>query len=124
MYYYINRYLTLEENAIKLSEIEMDLGEYNKYFYEQRGNKVLLDFIDTRTLQVLENFAIISKYENFYNLIPNLSYSFFNIESRCLLEDINYNETDSIGIIEIPFFQGTLKQTYSIESIDKLKMFS
>ena len=124
MYYYINRYLTLEENTIKLSEIEMDLGEYNKYFYEQRGNKVLLDFIDARTLQVLENFAIISKYENFYNLIPNLSYSFFNIESRCLLEDINYIEADSIGIIEIPFFQGTLKQTYSIESIDKLKFLS
>lgn len=84
MYYYINRYLTLEENTIKLSEIEMDLGEYNKYFYEQRGNKVLLDFIDARTLQVLENFAIISKYENFYNLIPNLSYSFFNIESASI----------------------------------------
>lgn len=123
MKYYVNKYLCREGNGVRVSEVFLELPkDFADFLISNRGNCVEVELNDIE-IQLLKDYCILSNIENYYNLIPNLGYTFFGLEGRCLLEDLNDKNLSQkrVGIVEVPYFQGTLKHDFERDSIITLK---
>lgn len=126
MKYFINNYIKREENGIRISEIYLEMNkESADFLYKNRGKYIDILF-GNDDIEILINYSFISLFPNYYNLIPNTSYSLFGLDSRCLLEDLNDVESreKKVGVFEFPYFQGTIKHNYNRDSISILKDMS
>ncbi|HEP1835990.1 TPA: arginase family protein [Streptococcus suis] len=126
MRYFVNKYLCREVGGLRISEAFLEMSnDYADFLFVHRGQQVELELKEAE-IQLLINYCVLSKFENYYNLVPNIGYTFFGIEGRCLLEDLNDGNAEKrrVGIIEIPYFQGTLKHDFERDSIITLKDYS
>ncbi|MBG9987339.1 arginase family protein [Facklamia sp. DSM 111018] len=121
---YVNNYVKKDNDNIILSEINIELTEkIANYIFENKGKYIdnYFEYLYDEDIEILLAYAILSENPNFYKLYPNINYSMFGINTRCFLEDKNNKEIFNVGIFEIPYFQGNIKNTYDVESIKKLK---
>lgn len=121
---YVNENLEKTNEGIKLVEVNIDMeNNLKEFLYVNRGKEINVDelLLVEDEIQALYDYAIISKKQTCYNLIPNLNYSMFGLEAVSLLEVKNIENYAAVGTIEIPYYQGNIKHTYDVETIAKLK---
>lgn len=123
MEYYVNDNIIMNNDGLNLCEITLEIQkEAAETIYKNRGKKISVDskIFSESTIETLIRYSFLSEIENHYNLVPNINFTLFGLESKCFLEwsgSIN----NEIGVFEIPYYQGTLKHDFSVQSIFELK---